>query len=323
MRFRFFLVLIFAAIAALIFAQRQGGEDVMKQAPPILQKAFNAVHKIRYTGTRVVEFKKGPDRKKHTEFVIVDGARSRVEFPGGSPFAGQIIVESGKQRMHYFPDKNEVHMLPARREDAVFRLVSMAKRFGKEGGLKFSEDAGEAVAGKATRLATISDKDANPLQKLWINPETGLILRRVIFDRVGSPIGSFEFTRVNFKPVLKPGDFVIKRNARILKPMDLAKRLASENDFAPVFLPASEGYELEHSRVDTWEQGSKIFAQRYEGKKGNLTLFQVKGKAPEPRNRRGRENLIYSWESNGRNFALVGGSSLEELQRLAKVLGGP
>src|SRR5262245_22963865 len=92
------------------------------QFPPLLQKAMERSKKQRFSGSRLVEMKMGPNRVRHTEYVLRDGERTRIEFPDASPFQGQIIVEANGERRHFFPDRNEMHITPPRREDFFMRL---------------------------------------------------------------------------------------------------------------------------------------------------------------------------------------------------------
>jgi outer membrane lipoprotein-sorting protein len=285
--------------------------------PAIVQKAADSFDKLRYTATRVVEFRQ-PDGKRvrHTEVIIRDGARSRVEFPEGSPFAGQIIVEDGKRRLHYFPDKKEVHILPARKEEAFARMLLPSGRPGRP--FKFVLAKGEVVAGIRTEAAELVDPKGNVLHRMFIDPVSGLVLKRELFDPVGTPVGSAEITKVDLSPRIDPREFrIIIRGVAYLTSIQLAQRLAKENNMLPLVL-RGEGYELEHSRMVKVGE-INVFAQMYVGQKGRLSLYQVDSEVlPDKLSNLAKGRFrTYAWQARGRSFVLVGDADSTELQRLA------
>src|SRR5438105_3986950 len=81
--------------------------------PVALRKALEAGPRLRYTGKRRVEFRRDGKTEAYTEIVTRDGNKMRIEFPAGSTYTGQVIVETKGVRKHFFPDKNEIHVSPA------------------------------------------------------------------------------------------------------------------------------------------------------------------------------------------------------------------
>lgn len=292
----------------------------MEQVPPLIQRAIRAGETLRYSGERVMSFKRGSERTTYREFVLKDGANTRIEFPSDSEFAGQIIVETKAKRMHYYPDSNEIRLSPPRREFAFMRLLQMARKSGR-GGLKFETGPGGEVAGRKTILAEIGDSRGNKVQKMWIDELNALVLKRELYDPVGALVGSFELVRVNFSPRIVPGDFEIKRaGATIVTPLDLARRVAKENDMLSIFLSDSPGLELEFSRMSTMD-GQPVFAQFYRGDGGPISLYQFKGevKSASPKTR--GDMQTYTWQMKSRTFVLVGRADQDALRRLARRLG--
>src|SRR5687768_14087188 len=66
--------------------------------PWVLRKAIKAGPGLRYFGTRTIEFRRDGQTFKHAEIVTRDGANIRIEFSPGAKYAGQIIVETAKER---------------------------------------------------------------------------------------------------------------------------------------------------------------------------------------------------------------------------------
>jgi outer membrane lipoprotein-sorting protein len=308
------LTLVVAALVAGPLAVAQQAEQSL---PAVVRKAIAEFPKLRYTGTRTVEFKVGADRQRHTEQVIRSGPNVRVEFPRGSEFFGQVIVEDGKRRLHYFPDKNEVHVLPPRKEEAFFRFLQNRPR-GQGRGPSISSQTGGRVAGRATELVTVNDPRGNPIQRLWIDPATGLVLRRETLDRSGSRLAFFEFTRINYRPNIDPRDFQITAKARVVRPEDLVRRLANQHGMVAVFLN-DPGYQLEGGRIMRLGD-DPVLLQTYVGN-ARLSLFQVRQGIDTSRLSGPRGSFqTFAWQSHGRTFVLVGEAEQAELRRLAAKL---
>jgi outer membrane lipoprotein-sorting protein len=312
-------LLALSAGAAWSQQQQRGQQAGLAGLPDLLRQALQSSNTRRYSGVRTVEYMRGPDRKRHVEYILRDGNRSRVTFPPDSEFAGQIIVETVAERQHYFPGRNEIHVMPPRREEAQQRLARLLARADRMG-IRIASSGGDQVAGRPTEVITISDRNGNVLQKLWIDRQQALILKRELFDPAGARIGFFEFNRVDFSPRVSDDMFrIVRRGAKVIRPEDVARDLSQRNDMLHVLIPPAEGYRLEHSRMIA---NGRILHQTYQSRHGHMSLFQVKG-THDFSNMAGRErdNRVYSWQMQGRTFALVGNSSAEELRRVARLLG--
>jgi len=304
------------------YAQRGGHEKQRPQIPAVLQGVFKAAKELAYSGTRVVEYMRGSEKSKHTEYVLTDGRKSRVWFPSDSPFAGQVIVEDRARRLHYFPGKNEIYVLPARRDMALRRLSESIFRGG--GNMRLQVSEGESVAGRATKVLAFSDKNGNVQQRLWIDSDNSHLLKRELYDPVGAKIGSYEFTSVDYSPKVEAGIFEINRKgAKVITPELQVRKLAQANGLAALIIPASLGYRLDSVRM--MKLGSEpVLHQLYLSARGRLSFFQVKGTLdPERfRTRTGPQISVRTWQRDGRSFALLGSVPADELQRIAKALGG-
>jgi outer membrane lipoprotein-sorting protein len=305
-------------------ARRVEGERTGAQAavPPVVRLAIRTARTLRYSGRRTVEFLSGADRKVHVEFVLKDGPRSRVWFPSDSPFAGQVIVEKGGKRTHYFPGRDAVETSTARGEEALARFVEMIKNARR---MRITVRPGGQVAGVKTQEAAVQDPSGNVVQRLWIDPDTGMILKRELYDRVGSKVGSFEFQTINYRPVIQPGDFEIARaGARRLKMRDRLLELSKDSGMVPYALEPAGGYNLIAARVLGKNRNAATLVQTYRGPKGALTLFQTKAPIDAQRLKRlGADRYqSYTWKLDGVNFALVGDLSVAELRRVAGLVAG-
>jgi hypothetical protein len=248
----------------------------------------------------------------------------RIEFPADSPQAGQIVIETPRERLHYFPDANEVHVMPVRLEEVAERLGMLLRQNGRE--LTITTTPGSDVAALPTVLVSVSDKRGNVIQKMWIHPRTGLLLKRDLFDPIGSKVGSFEFRTVNLNPDVKDDDFKIRRQGvKFLNPRDLLRRFAKEAGLAPMALPERDGVQLESTRVMRVDKGT-VLVQTYQTRLGPLSFFQTKMEINPERFRRlaSRDSFkSFAWDQNGVTFALVGNHPEDFLKRLARQVSEP
>lgn len=290
----------------------------LDKVPPILRLAVRNLPNLRFSGTRTVEQFQGAERQVHTEYVLRDGGKTRVWFPTDSPYAGQVIVENLRQRRHYFPGKNEIHVGPAKREEAFGRLLTLVAK----GSIKFGTEPGGQIADRAATMLSIRE-NGNIVQKLWIDQANGMVLRRDLFDSVGGRIGSYEFNEVQFSPKVDAGDFVLDRKgARIVTPADEAREFATRLGLLQLGMPDSEGYALDSVRVI---KGARIpiLHLSYSRPPNTVSLFQAKGRVELPMLRRANKNGInsFTWIAGGNTFALVGNVEESELKRLSGLLG--
>lgn len=300
---------------------RRGPEGDMSKAPWVLRLAIRKADKQRYTGKRTIEFRRGPNTLRHEEFVTRDGRRSRIEFPGASPFTGQIIVEDGKERRHFFPDRNEIRVLPPRREEAMERLSRLIPPPGGPEFFKLRQEPGETIAGYRTEQVIVTDGFGNVMQRLYIEPKSGVVLKRRLFDRVGTQFGYFAFTQVDLNPPAFNGSTfkIERRGATVVTPEVLLKRLCKANGFKPLRLPDSSGYRLE--AVDVMHiAGRTVLAQLYSSGHQKLSFFQVIGAVDEGKLAWAKKDFkVHSWEKDGHGYVLMANLDESELERLGRM----
>ncbi len=290
------------------------------QVPEVLRTAITAGARARYTGRRTVQFWRDMKNPRHDEIVIRDGQKTRIEFPEGSKFQGQIIVEDAVERRHYFPERNEVMISPPRHEESEQRLFRLAQR-GSRGNVVLSTAPGERVAGYSTEQVLVADRQGNVLQRLYIEPRTGVLLKRDVFDPGGARIGSFEFTQIELDPpAIDPSVFRFERKGvRVVTPYDELRKIAGKNRFLPFSLPTSTGYRLDEVRM-AHPHGEDVLVQVYVSRHGKLSLFELRSQvSPERLREFARDELhASSWQANGFTFVLVGSLDQTQLDRLAQ-----
>jgi hypothetical protein len=285
--------------------------------PPMLQLAISRNGTQRYIGTKSTEFRRDGDTTRRIELVTADGPKTRIEFPSGSPMAGQIVVETPQERREYFPRTNTIRVSDGRGSD-FSRMPSLLRRMGPR--IKVTEGEIVTIAGRRAREVKFTDPSGNNRQIVAVDTETGLILRRQIFDFVGTVIAGFEFTKISYRDDIDPRLFKLNRaGAKVEMPLDELKRLATKNDFAVAYLPNISGYRLEVSRVMDPPTG-KVLLQLYRGPEGRVSLFQTSSEISPDRLRQfGKQDVeTRSWSSGGRYFALIGNVPASTLDRLKR-----
>jgi len=300
------------------FQEARQGRPNFQELPQPLQRMFRAQMTLKYTGVRLVEFKRDGNRVQTEEIISKDGPRYRIEYPRGSAFAGQIIVENGRERLHFFPDTNEIKVLPRRKDETLMRIGRLLGGRDRRGGIDIKP--GERIANRATQRIALSDPRGNVLMRLWIDEANGMLLKREMLDPVGSPIASFEFRRVDYNPVFRPADFEIQRaGARRLTLVDELNQLAEKHGFPAKRLTDVGELKLDSVRM-LWK-GSGI-EQLYVGNGKRISFFMTKSAINPERlaKRSGGKTASATWQAGGVSYVLIGNVDQAEIERLANRL---
>ncbi len=285
----------------------------------LLERAVREQPKLRFTGTRRLIVRLGPEARETVERVWQDSGRSRVEFEGTSTDSGQIIVIANGQRSHYFPNSNEIQIRPARIEEPMIRLGEIVR--GGRGG-QIRESAGGAIAGIRTTQLSFVDASGNVLGKLWVDPNSAMVLKRELFDPSGRLVGSMEYLTVNSKPSFSENDFkIIRRGAKVVTVDEMLRRLSQQVGVRPLRLLESETtFMLEGVRPLSLGDGRKALLQSYFSKSGRrLTLYVTRGEL-DARRLRGLQgpNLATVKRTIGElTVVLIGNMPQADLDRLA------
>jgi hypothetical protein len=294
------------------------GQAGNQRLPAVLRRAIAAANTLRFTGHRIVTVLRDGQSSRHEEIVMRDGPRLRIEFPSSGAYAGQVIVENGRERRHFLPAANEIRTLPTRREEGLKRLRALARNG------RVTTEAGDRIAGLETVEVIVRDASGNLLQRLAIEPDSGMVLRRRVYNATGTEVGGFVFTKVDLNPgPFDPSLFRIqRRGAKLTTPWDELRKVAARSGFAPVGLPESTGYHLDTVRIARLPDGP-VLVQTYIGPGGRLSLYQVKAVVSPERLRREARGIVrtLSWSADGRNFVLLGPQDEGTLAKLKASVG--
>lgn len=287
---------------------------------PTLQRMVQAFTSLRFAGVREVEVRVAGERRRHTEIVLRDGPRQRVEFGADSPLAGRIVVETPAGRREFDPAANEIRVTPGRQSELI---AGLRRTFAEAaaGRLTIRREDGGQVAGIRTERYTFLDRDGNPVQRLWVDPRTGMLLKRELIDPVGTVLGSFEYTRITFEPRFRGSDFrIVRRGARIVTPQAQLERIARRLGVPLATLPPSAGVELAEVRVIEGA-GRRAVMQIFTSEEGRISLFQLpSGSVDEFRLERlaGEGTSTYRWSWEGAVLVLIGNAPRARLEALAR-----
>lgn len=299
---------------------RPHGSPLRGAEKELLEKILRGSRSARYSGVRYQEVFVEGDWRRGTEVVISDRDRHRTEFGADSSAPGQIVVDNGKKRLVFNPKANEIQVLPRNREDFLGRLRGLGEG-PTGGGIEVVREPGTNIAGRRTDILAIKERKGNVLQKMWVDLDSGVILKREAFDLSGRRVALMEFSKINFNPKISDEDFKITRpGARIIMPEGLLKNLAAKEGFIANHLTDNE-FELESVRVR--KMGDvKVLIQLYGSMQGKVTLFQFKGDADRNRLSKfgGRMGQSYLWTDDGVSYVLLGNVPEERLIKLSRKL---
>jgi len=300
------------SVAALGAAQTK--QSPQPALPDALRLMLRSMPSWKFSGTRVVEIRQGAKRIQDSEHILRDGLKSRTFFPRDSVRHGEVIVETPRERRMYDPKKNTIFVSRGLGM-GTDRLNMIARR-----GAKFTEEKGDRVADRDTKVVAMSDERNRVIQRVWIDSKTGVILKRELYDQVGARESYYEYKTIDFTPTFAPGDFTLSvPGAKVMTPYDVAKEQAAPLGITPVFLPRDK-YPLDHARAMR-SPGGSFLHMTFATEDGVVSLFQSKGTLPTDRLKSGNRHSVVSWTANGNSFALIGRAKTEKLERLARLLG--
>ncbi len=311
------LMLVMTALSSA----QDSGKGRRPELPTELKESFERAKTIRFSGTRTVTVVRAGKVETHNEYVTKDGSNLRIEFATGSPYSGQIIIETDKNRRHYFPDKNEIREYPSfsKKQFEGFRSFS---RGSKPGSMHFDTSTGGVIAGLRCTKYQLSDASNNPVAQVYIEPRSGMTVKRVIFDQTGNIAGSYEFVSLTLDPRIQPGAFkIFRKGATVIRPSDDLRKEAKELGIPALALPKASGYLLESVYVRD-VKGSKVLVQSYGSDESRITVFMTKSilNASDLRRSNRGELVSYLRTLNGITIVLMGDQPEERLRTLSNQL---
>lgn len=286
------------------------------ELPASVRDAFEKSKKAKFSGKRLVTTVRAGKKESHSETVTKFGNKMRIEFSEDSDFAGQIIIEDGSQRFHFFPDRNELRLSPTngRRQFEMLRLNGRMMN----GRATYKLSDGGQIAGFDCQKLSILDQSGNTVANIFFNPTNGLFLKRSLFDPSGAVLASFEFQSVSMNPRIAEGTFKFNRKGvKVIRPIDEVRSHSSALSFPSLMLSPKTKYVLESANRRKI-RGNETLVQNYFRDDSRITLFVTKKAIDQDRRPPGgRMMSIYKWQSNGVNLTLIGAVEEEVLRKLS------
>lgn len=304
------LTLVALAGAAPAFAQPA------RSYPPEIAKYLQLQSRVNAAGIRNVTLMVDGQMRTFRERVLKQGLNMRIEFADG-PNAGSFTVESGGRRFLVNPARREARTMAPM--GASFAPASLMSRLqGREG--RWERSTGGDIAGAKTVRWDVFDSRNRIMQRFWVEPNRGLILKRQIFDENGRVAGGFEFEVVKFDVEMAPNEFSVPTDYRIIRPLEELKAACQRASLTPVILDPALGYNLDAVRILSAQRGSGIVMSVYADETTQLSLYIMKQPLNTERLRRltGQRLKFYSWQQGGQYLTLIGALPQEELARLAR-----
>jgi outer membrane lipoprotein-sorting protein len=315
-----FLVLL---AANATFALGQRGGRVAEWQDDLLQEVLDTNGNLRCKGIRKVTFRFVRDGKpgtnSFTEVIVRDGQKSRTEYTGNSTFEGQIAVDDGRNRSHYFPKENVIHRGPSLQHQNSERLDMLMRERRAEYTVTVGD--GGRVADYNTWLITLKSESGRE-HKIWVERSRKAILKRELSGPEKDRGMSYYFESFEYKRRVDDDEFKIsKPGAKVLDPEDRLALAAKKVDYAPFTISGDSKFKLyESSSFEV--NGSKVLRSTFSDGRLVVTLHQVRGSIDAER-LKGRDKdrvRVHVWRLDGYNFALVGDLPAQELERLAKLV---
>lgn len=289
-------------------------QSKIKNLPPVLQRLISQDSKISYEGVRTMYLRHGQQLVPHVEEVLRKGDKVRIEFPEGSPYFGQILVDVGSERRHYFPKQKIIRLEPGYEDEALVRVLKQSR--AKLADLVEVSNGGR-IASIPTQRVDIFNRQHQLRQQLWIDPKSGALLQRVGYGPAGQKLAWFAFSSIQFNPSISKSAFELpSKGVRVIGPEETVRVIAKSLGIVPYVLPKSSGLRLVSARkVKVLDH--TVLAQVYTGPGGRLSLFEVGSVLTGSLPQQGGANLHSVTRIMGREtIMLVGKYPIETLNSL-------
>jgi len=172
-----------------------GWADQLDEVQQWLQKMQRAAHMLNYDGTFVYGQQGQLTSMRIVHRVTPQGEQERLISMDGS---GREVIRDGKKVTCILPDSKTV-VVEKSRQDKQFpppfpmRIKELSKYYN------FSLAGNGKVAGQPTQRISITPKDVYRYGHiLWVDRDTGLLLKTHLLDEAGKPIEQFVFTRIAY-----------------------------------------------------------------------------------------------------------------------------
>jgi negative regulator of sigma E activity len=311
-----------------------------------LQRAQQAESSLAVAGVRITEIRLGRSTQRIEERFWRQGARAeRIEILAPPARRGEMLIFRGGRWVAFRPEQKEAFELPPMPLQGA-QLLQKAVELTQLGILQTDPLTEATLLGRECvvvrlRLARPNPPHSKPEGKseekrppfpasvsLWIDKDTGLVLKSELAMRPNAPALRTEITRLELNPRLTPDLFTLPSGVVVrplggeYKTIEEAQRAVSFTIRTPSYLP--QGATLERVLVRRRPPDNvPVVILHYQASGARFSVFQSqrKGNAefPRPERRPGRPN-VYFWQDGDYMFGVVGSLPQSEIERIAKSL---
>lgn len=306
-----------------------------------LQRAQQAEESLNFAGVRLTELRIGRNMQRIEERFWRQGTRAeRIEILAPADRRGEVLLLRDGRWLAYRPNAKEAFELPRMPLHGA-HLLKMAVDLIQAGIVQAEMLPETTLLGRPCvvmrlSLARPDFRRAPPPDKgapfpasvtLWIDKQTGLILRREVAMRPNEPGLRMEITRLELNPRFPPDLFTLPQGiaARPLggeyKTLEDAQRAVAFPIRTPSYLPA--GASLERILVRRRPpENTPIVILHYQTPNARFSIFQAyktRDAAFQPPKRHRRLNTRF-WQDGDYSFGIVGNLPQAEIERIANSL---
>ncbi|GIV09175.1 MAG: hypothetical protein KatS3mg019_1266 [Fimbriimonadales bacterium] len=306
-----------------------------------LQRAQQAEASLNVAGVRLTELRIGRNTQRIEERFWRQGSRAeRIEILAPADRRGEVLLLRDGRWLAYRPNAKEAFELPRMPLHGV-QLLKMAVDLIQAGIVQAEMLPETALIGRPCVVMRLSRarpdfRRASPTDKsapfpasvtLWVDQQTGLILRREVAMRPNEPALRMEITRLELNPRFPPDLFTLPQEvvARPLggeyKTVEDAQRAVSFPIRTPSYLPAGATLKriLVHRRPP---ENAPIVILHYQTPHARFSIFQgykTRG-AGFQRPKRHRWLNTRFWQDGDYSLGIVGNLPQAEIERIANSL---
>ncbi len=188
---RHLITLLFLSIPVVALASEQ-----LEEIQVWLEKMHRATHTLNFIGTFVYGQRDQLSSVKVIHRVTPQGEQERLISMDGS---GREVIRDGNQVTCIMPDTRAV-VVGKSRPEKKFPPVFPMKLDELKNYYQFSLTGSGQVAGRKTQLIAIKPLDQYRYgHELWIDSETGLLLKTQLLNENGKPVEQFVFTNIEYR----------------------------------------------------------------------------------------------------------------------------
>lgn len=314
----------------------------MAQERPIqwLQRAQQAEETLHYAGVRTMELRVGRRTQRIEERFWRQGARAeRIEILAPAERQGEVLILHEGRWLAYRPQSKEAFELPRLPLQGA-QLLKTAIDLVQAGIVQADAPVEATLLGRPCVLVRLSlaplDLERTPPKKrapfpaavsLWIDKQTGLILRSEVAMRPNEPALRMEITRLELNPRLAPDLFTLPSGVTVrplsgeYRSLEDAQRAVGFPIRTPRYLPTGASLERILVRRAPPNQ-SPVVMLHYRAPNARFTLFQAYKlrHALFQHPRRPKPLSTRFWQDGDYSFGIVGNLSPDEIERIAKSL---